>query len=100
MSIAKHQAELEEACFYDIGRATTAQQLHDIEAIIDAVTPDEDARAELRRQIQMRREQFQVKSAISCQRCGEHLQTNRVIESTRNYTHVCGLCVDNIRNGL
>ena len=54
MSIAKHQSELEEACFYDIGRATTAQQLHDIAAIIDAVTPDEDARAELRRQIQMR----------------------------------------------
>ena len=34
-----------------------------------------------------------------CEKCGEHLQTNRPVQSAGNFTMVCGLCADDIFNG-
>ena len=60
MSIQKLQAELEAEAFKAIGNARDARELHVVEALIVSITPDESARAELRRQIQMRREQWRL----------------------------------------
>ncbi len=60
MSIQKLQAELEAEAFAAIGNARDARELHVVEALVDSITPDESARAELRRQIRMRREQCRL----------------------------------------
>ena len=60
MSIDKIQADLTANCFREIGLSTTHQELDAIERIVDAVSPHEEERDELRRQIQMRREQWRL----------------------------------------
>lgn len=54
MSIDKIQADCEAEAFRDIGQARHPKELHAIAALIDAITPDEDCRAELRRQIALK----------------------------------------------
>ncbi len=62
MSIQKLQAELEAEAFRAVGNARDARELHVVEALVDSITPDEDARAELRRQIAYRFSQWNLEA--------------------------------------